>query len=428
MDRRVVRIVTLASLAVLVICASSGAVVPAEITLQGRLTDPTGTPVAPGTKTFTFKVFNASTAGTEVWPMGLGETQSVATDANGNWTARLGKITPLSNAVFSDSSRWLQVTVYDGVNPPEILSRIKLNVAPYSFRVGTVDGAQGGLISSATTVPSLSIGAASASNGTLDIYGAGSSSHTLAIDNVTAGGRLTCYNATGSGQAAQIVADADGSGGYLTVNRGTSTAGFTVDGNAAGSGNPVVTVQGSTSTATIDTRVTGDASVQLPAGSISASEIASEPGISASTGVASVALDTVAMADIGTVTITTPEAGYIVVDATAYIDCAGTTGSNYAKLQIDETSGGTSAAPYAIFAGQTAYAGAGSNWFPVHVTRNYFKAAGTYTFRLEGMKAEPGSLGTITATDPSIRAAYYPTSYGSVTATAPTATETGYAR
>ncbi len=416
MEKRNAFLLAMTVFAVGIISVGAWAVVPEEITVQGRLTDPMGTPVAAGSKTFTFKIFNTATAGTEIWPVGVGETQSVTTDANGVWTALLGKITPLPNTVFADSSRWLQVTVYDGVNPPEILSRIKLNVTPYSFRTGTVDGAQGGQISTATTVPSLAVGTASSVNGVVNVYAAGSPTHTVMIDNVTSGGRTTWYSAAGAGQAVQIQADADGSGGFLMVNRGISTAGFTVDGNASGSGDPTVAVQGSASSVTIDTRMAGDSAVQLPASSVTSRELSNEPGIAASTGIAAVALDTVAMADIGTVTITIPDSGYVVVDANTYVDCAGTTGSNYAKLQIDETTGGFAEPPYAIFAGQTAYAGTGSNWFPVRATRNYFKTAGTYTFRLEGMKAEPGSLGTITASDPSIRAVYYPTSYGSVSA------------
>lgn len=55
---------------------------------------------------------------------------------------------------------------------------------------------------------------------------------------------------------------------------------------------------------------------------------------------------------------------------------------------------------------------------PVFCSRVYYKAAGTYTFRLEGMLAsynDPG--GTVWAADPQVFAVYLPMSYSTVEAT-----------
>ena len=58
--------------------------------IQGRLHDGAGAPVSPGLKTFTFRIFDQQVGGTEVWPAGPGETQTITTDSQGLWTAAIG--------------------------------------------------------------------------------------------------------------------------------------------------------------------------------------------------------------------------------------------------------------------------------------------------------------------------------------------------
>jgi len=110
--------------------------VPNTIAVQGRLTTTGGSPPPAGTKAFIFKIFTTQTLGTEIWPAGVGENQNVTTDANGLWTAQVGAVVPLTHAVFSAPTRWLEVTVNG-----EALSRIAINTTPYAFRVATIDGA-----------------------------------------------------------------------------------------------------------------------------------------------------------------------------------------------------------------------------------------------------------------------------------------------
>ncbi|MEW5702080.1 MAG: tail fiber domain-containing protein [Candidatus Zixiibacteriota bacterium] len=126
--------------------------VPPLMTVQGKLTSAVGTPPAAGPKTFTFKIYDAPVGGTELWPGGPGETQVVNTDAAGLWTAQLGSVAALTDPVFSATERWLEITVDDGVNPPETLSRTKLNTNPYTYRASTVDGASGGTITSKVSI------------------------------------------------------------------------------------------------------------------------------------------------------------------------------------------------------------------------------------------------------------------------------------
>lgn len=120
--------------------------VPASIGVQGRLTDTSGSPLPSGPKVLTFKIFDAAIDGTEVWPAGPGERQSVISDPGGMWSAMIGEILPLPNSVFADSVRWLEITVDDGVHPITTMPRVRLATSPYAQRVATVEGAIGGTV------------------------------------------------------------------------------------------------------------------------------------------------------------------------------------------------------------------------------------------------------------------------------------------
>ncbi|MEW5700754.1 MAG: hypothetical protein AB1792_00805 [Candidatus Zixiibacteriota bacterium] len=120
--------------AILFAGGSTLAAVPTQMTVQGKLTNSAGDPVPAGPKTFTFKIYAVPVGANPVWPAGNGEVQSISTDADGLWAAQVGAVTPLTDAVFTNEERWLEVTVDDGVNPPETLSRVKLNTNPYTFQ------------------------------------------------------------------------------------------------------------------------------------------------------------------------------------------------------------------------------------------------------------------------------------------------------
>jgi len=118
---------------VAVLSATALADVPAQLPVQGRLTDSTGVPVDSGTVTFGFRILDAETGGSAIWPVAGEETQPIYIAAGGLWQAAVGAVLPLTGAVFADSVRWLEITVDAGTGP-ETLSRIRLLTAPYVFR------------------------------------------------------------------------------------------------------------------------------------------------------------------------------------------------------------------------------------------------------------------------------------------------------
>jgi hypothetical protein len=118
--------------------------VPTSMNVQGQLTDASGVPVPQGLKIFTFKIFDREATGIEIWPAGPGEQQTLLTNKSGLWNAHVGAVIPLIEAVFADTARWLEIMVDDGINPPETLSRVKLNTNPFAYRAAISQRAEAG--------------------------------------------------------------------------------------------------------------------------------------------------------------------------------------------------------------------------------------------------------------------------------------------
>src|SRR5262249_51540687 len=120
---------------------------PSLMNFQGRLAKPDGTPVADGTHTVVFTLFDAATAGTQKWA----ETQTV-TARNGVFAVLLGSVTPLNETVFA-ADRWLEVKVDGGT---ALTPRQKVVSAAFAFRANL-----------ANTVPDGSLTAAKFAGGAL---------------------------------------------------------------------------------------------------------------------------------------------------------------------------------------------------------------------------------------------------------------------
>ncbi|MCI0406776.1 MAG: hypothetical protein L0209_12065, partial [candidate division Zixibacteria bacterium] len=102
------------------------AAVPQLINFQGILRDGSGNPVANGSYSVMFTIYDLPGSGaTALWS----ETQSVNT-VNGLFTVLLGSgPLPLDYSIFNDSTRWLGVKV--GADP-EMTPRQRLSSVGYS--------------------------------------------------------------------------------------------------------------------------------------------------------------------------------------------------------------------------------------------------------------------------------------------------------
>lgn len=118
--------------------------VPAAINYQGQLTNGTGDPVPNGTYTVVFTIYDAASGGETKWT----ETQSVST-TDGLFAVLLGSINPIADTVFVQSPRYLGAKIESDA---EMSPRTMLVTIPWSFRVGSVDGATGGNITSKVSI------------------------------------------------------------------------------------------------------------------------------------------------------------------------------------------------------------------------------------------------------------------------------------
>ncbi len=141
--------VYLVFLLVFLFCAVSYAGVPYLISYQGRLADAGGNPLPEGTLvTVTFSIYDAPTVGSLLWS----ELGSVTVGKDGHFLVFLGSNVPLSDAVFSGSDRYLGMAV---APDPEMTPRTRLVSSAYAIRIGSVDGAKGGNITSPVSIGSI---------------------------------------------------------------------------------------------------------------------------------------------------------------------------------------------------------------------------------------------------------------------------------
>lgn len=430
--------IILIALACLGVTTAALADVPTEMSVQGRLTNAGGAPVPAGLKNFTFKIFDLQVGGVEIWPGGPGETQVLTTDANGLWNAGVGTIIPLTEAVFLNPVRWLQVTVDDGVNPPETLPRIELRTNPYTYRAATsqqTDSIAGNSLGDLMDLFVDEQGDTMSGQLRVDVAQSGQGSN-VEVQNIHNGIGPTWSNDVG---VWGLTSDANSDDGIFNIGlggaaQGENTVNYGTFGVARGAGSSNFALYGAAEGGATNVagyfngdllvyNINGDLGTILPGDAVSSSEILDEPGIAVNTSVtALLGLGTAAMVDLITVTITTPADGYIVVDGDFYGWISGTAASSASGYaQIDEVAGGLHTIPYVRAWGELGPATDGNRFYPVSVSRTYFKSAGVYTFRLEVKAATVSGTGSVQAIYPTIRATFYPHAYGSVTTVMPVA-------
>ncbi len=109
--------------------AATTTAVPNLVRYGGVLKDAQGAPLSSTTVGITFAIYKQQDGGAPVWM----ETQSVATDAGGNYSALLGSTTAsgLPGDLFSqEEQRWLGVQVQGQAEQ----SRVLLVSVPYAFK------------------------------------------------------------------------------------------------------------------------------------------------------------------------------------------------------------------------------------------------------------------------------------------------------
>lgn len=107
--------------------------VPRLVNVQGLLTDSSDEPIADGTHSVTFAIYNVSSGGIALWT----ETRTVTTE-DGLFTIVLGETTLLADSVFANPELWLGITVSGDT---EMTPRQQLTSTPYGYRALDADTA-----------------------------------------------------------------------------------------------------------------------------------------------------------------------------------------------------------------------------------------------------------------------------------------------
>lgn len=107
------------------LAAIAQAEVPQLITVQGRLTDASGAPVTDGPYLIKFKIYGSADGSDSLWSSGF----QTVTLSKGLFTYQLGSSEPLPEDLFTDTLRWLGITV--GTDA-EITPRTRLTSQAYA--------------------------------------------------------------------------------------------------------------------------------------------------------------------------------------------------------------------------------------------------------------------------------------------------------
>ena len=119
--------------------SSTRAGVPERLSIQGRLTNASASPIV-GVHTVTFSAYDSPAGGTLLWS----ENQSVTTDAQGLFSVSLGAVSPIKWWYFNNvSAAYLGMKVEAD---PEMSPRLALTPSLYALRTGSLHETDGGLV------------------------------------------------------------------------------------------------------------------------------------------------------------------------------------------------------------------------------------------------------------------------------------------
>jgi len=110
---------------VLTFSVSILAAVPTTMNYQGQLNDSEGNPVADGSYSVVFSLYDVPSGGTEIWT----ENRTIET-TDGLFSIVLGSINPITSVVVESAPRYLGITVE---GDPELFPRTELTSVPFAL-------------------------------------------------------------------------------------------------------------------------------------------------------------------------------------------------------------------------------------------------------------------------------------------------------
>ncbi|MHC4499373.1 MAG: hypothetical protein ACYS21_09715 [Planctomycetota bacterium] len=266
--KHVLSLTVMVSLALLALTSIATAGAPGLMNYQGRLTDAGGDPLD-DTVFMIFSIYDDSTGGSLLW-----DDSATVVVTNGLFNVILGESNAIDDGVFADTARWLQITV----EGEDIDPRTRLVTAAYAFRVETVDGATGGIISGDVDIQSdltvsgkATIGPGHTNTGSWTFVAG--ESNTATANHVTVGGgygnSASAWGATvGGGLSNSTSGDQAtvGGGKYNEASNNTATVGGGENDTASGYGATVGGGKNNTASGTRATVGGGDGNTASAAG------------------------------------------------------------------------------------------------------------------------------------------------------------------
>ena len=125
----------------LIFCSHNAFAVPVQLAQQGRILDSLGTPLA-GNQTFTFGLYESSTASAPLWEETLGISVN-----NGYYSTVLGSngLNPIDSDLLLNDNLFLEVSV----NNTPLEPRQALSSAPYARASEVARNVEGGIVNGA---------------------------------------------------------------------------------------------------------------------------------------------------------------------------------------------------------------------------------------------------------------------------------------
>jgi hypothetical protein len=301
--------------------------VPEVMSFQGRLTDDSDNPLN-GSYSLTFKLYDVSAGGTALWS----ETHENVPVTDGLFSVLIGESGGLTDAEFEGSERYLGITVEDD---PEISPRTQIGAVGFAYRVATIDSATGGtitgeiLLKSQAGVNAMEIDQTGLGRGLrIGMNNAGSSEAGLSIASQNSGPAIQIVP-DGGGPAIDVI----GSFGDASVNLPNgSISGFeledgTVD-NADLANNAVSSAK--IENGTITTSDISDGTIQnqdIAPDEVNSDRLENEPGVAQDHTFATFAAGLGYTSPIA-VTLNAPTSGYALVMVSATGVCIHNTGDD----------------------------------------------------------------------------------------------------
>ncbi len=379
--------------------------VPNTLSYQGLLTTAGGTPFPDGSYRLQFDLFNVSLGGVSLWT----EVDSSISVQRGTFSIVLGSGSS-SPAIFTQEL-FVQVTALSGPGlgaPMTFSPRSPLTSSPYSLALKTpasfMDSIGGNAYVLSVVNKDLSTGR-------------GLLVQTKSFVGIKSLAPVLGVGGSNDPAFAYYETPSTGASGYSA--NGYGIAGFTDTGVAlAGFPSTPAALAGYFAGKVVVQAANGDTAVQLPNNSIDSYEILDEPGIAATHHDSYVTLSP-GLSNVDSITITSPSIGYVSVDASGICWLSHVTGTQSEVIITVDTS-----------ISFVSFTGFQFGWIPTNLPtasypqnfrthRVFTTPGGTQKFYLKGdLVSGAGTyyLGYFT-----LKATYYPTSYGPVSIIAPSA-------